>query len=207
MTTFGMPRSRRVLPRLLLTAALAVSLARAALGADPPGWTVEPDVDPPSYATVQPLATALNIDSVVLACEAVAGVRVLQLQLFLTDDGPLRPIDPTRRLGDDPRAVVVIDGATFPASLLFSEDHVVVADSSEGFVPRLSEPLLDALQTGSRMTIRVPLLDGRPGAHRASVADSVVDLQPGGGQDAVAALRRCTRPGSDRREPTPLASL
>ncbi|WP_421999249.1 hypothetical protein [Reyranella sp.] len=207
MTPFRTPRLRRFLPRLLLAAALAVGLAGTALSADPPGWTVEPDVDPPSYATVQPLATALNIDSVVLACEAMAGVRVLQLQLYLTDDGPLRPIDPMRRLEDDPRAVLVIDGATFPASLLFSEDHVVVADSREGFVPRLSEALLDALQAGSRMTLRVPLLDGRTGTRRASDGDTVVDLQAGGGHDAVAALRRCTRPGSDRREPTPVASL
>ena len=55
------------------------------------GWTLEQGVDPPSYALIEPRSRNLNLDVVVLACEQAEDHRVLQLQLYLTNDGPLMP--------------------------------------------------------------------------------------------------------------------
>ena len=65
--------------------------------------------------------------------------------------------------------------------LLFADSFIVVADTADGAVPLLSETLLDVIQAGRRLELRL------------SSADSltIVDLQAGRGGAAVAAVRRC----------------
>lgn len=165
------------------------------------GWTVERDVDPPSYAVIEPRRSTLNIDVVVLACEQADDRRILQLQLYLTNDGPLMPHGATAaRAKTGPRAEVSIDGHDFPVALLFSEDHAVLADETEPMVPRLSERLLDAMEVGATMRLRFDLVAEPAGQPAAFDGEAVIDLQAGQGAGdrrtgargkAVAAVRRC----------------
>jgi len=53
------------------------------------GWEIEQGVEPSSYAVINPVSTNLNIDSVVLACEEAEDRKVLQLQIYLSMEGPL----------------------------------------------------------------------------------------------------------------------
>jgi hypothetical protein len=141
---------------------------------------------------VEPAATNLNIDAVVLACEEAWGHRVLQLQLYLTDDGPLRPkYFDARPFKDSPRSEISIDGTTFPVALLFADDYVVLADIREGPFPLLSEELLDAMQTGMTMILRFDMLHERPGESQSFDSEAVVDLRAPGGRQAIASMRRC----------------
>jgi hypothetical protein len=96
-------------PAIAATLALALSLA---IGTDcAAAWKAEEGVDVPSYAVTEPAHSNLNIDSVVLMCEAAADANVLQLKIYLTDDGPLRPDGvAVESLKADPRAEISIDG-------------------------------------------------------------------------------------------------
>jgi hypothetical protein len=182
---------------LLLLACLAGPAAHAGSDGLSEGWMLERGTTQPSYAAVVPTRTKVNIDTVVLACEQGGDDRLLQLQLYLTDEGPLRPIYPhARPLNDDPRAEVSIDGKVFPVALLFSEDHVVLADSRAGPFPLLSDNFLDAMQGGRTMTLRFDLSAERSGAS-AFDSDAIVDLQAPGGREAVAAVRRCAASGEE----------
>ncbi len=159
------------------------------------GWTLEQGVDQPSYALVEPRSRNLNLDVVVLACEPADDRRVLQLQLYLTNDGPLMPHGVAAgRAKHDPRAEIVIDGHVFPVGLLFAEDHVVVSDETRGMFPLLSERLLDAIEQGTAMRLRFDLVRETPGHPAAFDGEAVVDLQAGPAEargKAVAAVRRC----------------
>jgi hypothetical protein len=159
------------------------------------GWTLEQGIDPPSYALVEPRGRNLNLDVVVLACEQAEDRRVLQLQLYLTNDGPLMPDGVAAgRAKSDPRAEIVIDDHAFPVGLLFAEDHVVLSDDTQGMFPRLSERLLDAIERGTTMRLRFDLVAEKPGKPEAFDGEAVVDLQDGPADmrgKAVAAVRRC----------------
>lgn len=159
------------------------------------GWTAERGVDSPSYAMVEPRSRNLNLDLVVLACEQAGGRRVLQLQLYLTNDGPLMPEGVAAgRAKRDPRAEIVIDDHVFPVGLLFTEDHVVLGDETREVFPGLSEHLLDAIEQGTTMRLNFDLV-AEPAGHPAAFdGEAVVDLQagPAGTRGkAVAAVRRC----------------
>src|SRR5262245_61959815 len=81
-------------------------------------WKAEEGVRMPSYAVTEPTRSNLNIDAVVLMCEAASDANVLQLKLYLTDDGPLRPDGVmAERLKADPRVEVSVDGRVFPVSI------------------------------------------------------------------------------------------
>ena len=54
-------------------------------------WKLERDVEPPSYAVIEPERSNLNIDSVVLTCAAAGNATVLQLQIYLSTEGPFLP--------------------------------------------------------------------------------------------------------------------
>ena len=159
------------------------------------GWTLEQGVDPPSYALIEPRSRNLNLDVVVLACEQAADHRVLQLQLYLTNDGPLMPEGVAAgRAKVDPRAEIVIDDHVFPVGLLFAEDHVVLSDETQALFPRVSERLLDAMEQGTTMQLRFDLVAEPPGRPEAFDGEAVVDLQDGLAGTlgkAVAAVRRC----------------
>ena len=184
----------RFLPSIMLLACLAATGAQADLaGTGLRGWKIEEGVDDPSYAVVEPTTTNLNIDTVVLACEGTGEARVLQLQLYLADDRPLQPKASAGQLKDDPRAEISIDGRTFPATLLFADDYVVLADGQRGRYPMLSHRLISAMQTGKTMVLRFDLIAKRPGQPPTFDGEAVVDLRAPGGRDAIAAMRRCAQ--------------
>lgn len=155
------------------------------------GWRLEPGTTKPGYASVEPASTNLNIDTVVLVCSAGRQGRVLQLQLYQTEEGLLAPTyAPATPPKDDPRAELVIDGKRFPVALLFSENYAVVADDQDGPFPKMSNRLLKAMETGKSMKLRVDLLAERAGPP-AFDAEAVVDLQSRGKAEALGAMRRC----------------
>jgi hypothetical protein len=84
------------------------------------GWEIEQGVDNPSYAVIEPTKTNLNIDVLVLTCDVVRTASILQLQLYLSTDGPLMAKGAkTGLLREDPRAVMAIDGGAFPVTMFF----------------------------------------------------------------------------------------
>ena len=186
------PTRSLVLPVLALALAFGgpLALASSVAFADDglAAWKTEPGVDVPSYAVTEPVRSDLNVDSLVLMCEPAGDTPVLQLQLYLTDDGPLLPRGAkAESLKGEPRAELAIDGRVFPVGLFFADDHVVVADTDTDRVPRLSEGLVDALQNGRHLTMRLDLLaepKGRPAAFDGTLE---VDLA----SKAIAAVRRC----------------
>jgi hypothetical protein len=181
---------------ILLISFVAVSAAHAGSESPSDGWMLERGMAQPSYAAVEPVRSNVNIHTVVLACEqTLSGDRLLQLQLYLTDEGVLRPVYPhSRPANDDPRAEVSIDGNIFPVALLFADDYVVLADAQTGPFPMLSNGILDAMQAGKTMTLRFDLLAEWSGPSTFD-SEAIVDLQAPGGQSAIAAVRRCAKPG------------
>lgn len=189
---------RRIVRTALVAGLVAVPCLAPAMAGEleaSSGWVLEQGIDPPSYALIEPRSRNLNLDVVVLACEQTEDRRVLQLQLYLTNDGPLMPDGAAAgRAKGDPRAAIVIDDHVFPAGLLFAEDHVVLSDDTEGMFPRLSERLVDALEQGTTMRLRFDLVAEAPGMPAAFDGEAVVELQdgPAGTRgNAVAAVRRC----------------
>jgi hypothetical protein len=194
----------RVLHMAVRLVSILACLGAASAFAEPPsekfkGWELEQGLEPPSYAVIDPLSTNLNIDSVVLGCEEAGDNRVLQLQIYLSTEGPLAPkgVD-SRLLKDDPRAEIAIDGRVFPVGLLFADDYAVLADETVAMFPALSQPLLDAMQTGKTMVLRFDLLAERAGQPAAFDGEAVISLQAGVGGAAVSALRRCTQRATSR---------
>jgi len=153
------------------------------------GWELERDVENPSYAVTQPSSTDLNIDSAVLSCEQGPSRRGIQLRLYLSGEGRLAAFGGGKDSRDDPTVDLVVDGVSHFAQLLFADAFVVVADTADGAMPLLSEPVLDFLQAGRRMELRFQLARTAP-EQPAFDGIAVVDLQAGHG-GAVAAVRLC----------------
>jgi hypothetical protein len=157
------------------------------------GWEIEQGVEPLSYAVINPVSTNLNIDSVVLACEEAEDRKVLQLRIYLSTEGPLAPKGVESQLRkDNPRAEIAIDGRVFPVGILFADDYALLADDTAEMFPLLSEPLLDAMQTGRTMVLRFDLLAERAGQSANFDGEAVIALQAAAGGAAVSAVRRCT---------------
>lgn len=182
-----------------LTATLALAVALL-VGTDcAAAWKAEEGVELPSYAVAEPASSDLNIDSLVLMCEAAGDVNVLQLKIYLTDDGPLRPEGVAMdRLKPDPRAEVSIDGRVFPVDILFAGEFAVLADGEHDRFPQLSDGLLDAMAGGTRMVVRFDLVAEQPGQPAAFDGEAEVELR----SPAISAVRRCVDPSA-----APLASL
>ena len=84
--------ARRLLPSLVASTCLAATGAVAGdANAPAGGWRLEDGVAQPSYAVADATRTNLNVETVVLACEAGQGNRLLQLQLYMSDEGALQP--------------------------------------------------------------------------------------------------------------------
>lgn len=159
------------------------------------GWEPEQGVDPPSYAVIDQQSTDLNIDSVVLTCEEAGDRTVLQLQIYLSTEGPLAPKSGSPpHLKDDPRAEIAIDGRIFPVGILFADDYAVLADEAEQMFPQLSEGLLDAMEKGRIMVLRFDFVAELAGQPAAFDGEAVIALQAGRGGKAVSAVRRCASP-------------
>src|SRR4029450_8897451 len=160
--------SRHVLAGVVCSLAVATCLSGTAVRAETPGaalvaWKLEPNSSPARYAEVEPTQTNLDVASVVLACENAHDRNILQLQLYLTNEGPLLPKGAdASQLKLAPRAEVEIDGKIFPVSLLFGDDHAVLADGEVGGFAGVSEPLVDAMRKGRTMTLRLDLLAEPP---------------------------------------------
>ena len=194
MNVTGFRHASFCLGSTLVLACLGVTAVHAE-SCKPTAWKIAQDSAMPSYAAVEPTSTNLNIDMVVLACEPAQKGHVLQLQLYLSDDGPLRPVGVSPAdLRDDPRARISIDAAEFPVAILFGGDYVVLADGLEGRFPRLSDRLLDSMQMGQSMILHFDLVTKRPDEQRSSDSKAMVDLQADGGREAIAAMRLCAGP-------------
>jgi hypothetical protein len=185
---------------------LACLGAASAFGGTPSGevegWEIEQVLEPSSYAVIDPVSTNLNIDSVVLACEEAEDRKVLQLQIYLSTEGPLAPKDVESQLRkDDPRAEIAIDGRVFPVGILFADDYAMLADDTAEMFPLLSEPLLDAMRTGRTMVLRFDLLAERVGQPATFDGEAVIALQAGAGGAAVSAMRHCTDRTTSRSAP------
>jgi hypothetical protein len=154
------------------------------------GWELERDVETPSYAVIEPESTDLNIDSLVLSCEQGPLRRGLQLRLYPSGHGTLYPQD-TGDLKADPMVEFAIDGASYVVQVLFADTFIVVADSADGVMPLLSRTLLDALQAGQRMELRLQLVQTARGQAPTLGGTAAFNLQAGLGGAAVAAVRRC----------------
>ncbi len=188
----------------IATACLAVMASAAGAASDGQirGWISEPGVEPPSYAVTEPIENGLNVDTVVMLCNEVGGQRSLELDLYLTDEGPLLPRGAdAKALKEDPRVEIAIDGRVFPAELLFADDYVVVADATQAAagvrVPTLSRALLDAMQSGEKMTLRFDLLAKAKGEPARYDSELAVDLVSG--RSAIAGVRRCGAPRAQRQ--------
>ena len=157
------------------------------------GWELEWGVETPSYAVIDPESTNLNIDSVVLACEEGSNRIGLQMQLYLSTAGPLTP-DAVHQLKDEPRVEIIVDGASFPVGLFFSDDYAVLADTVDTHVPLRSDTVINAMQVGRVMVLRFDLLVEGSGEPAVLDGSAVFDLQAGAGGGALAAGRRCAGP-------------
>lgn len=188
----GLHRTARL--ALMLLACLCATPSFAVTADKFEGWQLERGVDAPSYAVIEPQSTDLNIDSVVLVCVEAGDSRVLQLQIFLSTEGPLLPkgVLP-RQLKDDPRAEIAIDGRIFAVGILFADDYAVLADEADRMYPQLSEGLLDAMETGSTIVLRFDLVAEPAGRPAAFDGEAVIALLGGEGK-AVSAVRRCATP-------------
>jgi hypothetical protein len=191
-------RMRTSFLTIIAACTLLASAAAATSEGHIQGWITEPGVNPPSYAVTEPTENTLNVDTVLLLCTEYGGRRSLELDLYLTDVGPLLPKGADAGdLKEDPRVEIAIDGAVFPARLLFADDYVVVADAQDGQMPALSKGLLDALQRGESMTVRFDLLEEPKGKSARFDSEIVVDLAAG--RSAIAAVRRCAVPSAQRQ--------
>jgi hypothetical protein len=148
---------------------------------------------------VEPTQTNLNVAGLVLACETAHDRQVLQLQLYLTNEGPLLPKGTdASQLKADPLAEVEIDGRIFPVSLLFGDDHAVLADGEVGGFAGVSGLLVDAMAKGKTMTLRFDLLAEPPGTKAAFDGVAVVDLLADGGSEAIREMQQCVTPTGNR---------
>jgi hypothetical protein len=199
-----MQGSRHVFAGVVCTLAVATCLSGTVLRAETPeaalvAWKLEPNSSSARYAVVEPTQTNLDVASVVLACENAYDRNVLQLQLHLTNEGPLLPKGAdASQLKAAPRAKVEIDGKIFPVSLVFGDDHAVLADSEVGGFAGVSEPLVDAMAKGKTMTLRFDLLAERPGTKASFDGTAVIDLRADGGSAAIGAMRQCVSPMKNR---------
>jgi hypothetical protein len=152
---------------------------------------LEPATSEPSYATVEPVSTNLNVDTVLLVCQKGKNGRFLQLQLYQTEEGFLAPAYAhSAPLKEEPRADITIDGQRFPATLLFAENFAVVGDARGRHSPKLSDRLLRAMETGKMMKVRADLL-AKPKSPPAFDGEVVVNLQSHGKAEAIRAMRHC----------------
>lgn len=188
----------RIVSYLLLAfLSTTVAFAEPAIGKRG-GWKLQPGVERPSYAVTEPVRSNLNIGSVVLACEGTEDRNVLQLQIYLSTEGPLLPNGvPPQQLKAAPRAEIVIDNHLFRVGLLFADDYAVLADAGERY-PLLSDRLLDAMEKGKMMVLRFDLVAELTGQSAGFDGEAVIDLQAGAGRTAIAAIRRCAGTTTDR---------
>lgn len=174
--------------RAFVALAFLVLTAGVASAASEPGWNLyRPDRAAPRDAVTRALRTNVNVGAVVLACER----GVLQLQLHPSTDGPLRPAGvPLDWMKDAPRADLTIDGRSFPVAIAFSDEHAVVSDRQERRLAALSPALLDALEAGRTLQVRLDLVREAAGEPAAFDGEVRIDLQAGEGPAALAGVRR-----------------
>jgi hypothetical protein len=198
LSTESVRRARRpVLTGVVCTLAVAIYFSGTAVQAKTPSaelvaWKLEQNSSLAHYAVVEPTRTNLDVASVVLACENANDRNVLQLQLYPTKEGPLllKGTDASQ-LKADPRAEVEIDGQILPVTLLFGDDHAVLADGEVGGFASLSEPLVDAMAKGKTMTLRLDLLAEPPGTRASFDGTALIDLRADGGHAAIRAMQQC----------------
>lgn len=171
--------------------ALLVLTSSLALAASQPGWVLQvSEPGKPPVAVTKAVRTNLNLGAVVLGCDSGA----LRLELHPSTDASLLPAGATRdEMKDAPRVELTVDGRQFAASILFADEHAVVADREDRRMASLSRPLADALAAGTTLEIRFDLLREPAGQPAAFDATAKVDLKAGNGGAVLTAVRRaCT---------------
>lgn len=180
-------------------ASILILLLSGAAASQEPGWTTEPNIDPPSFAYIEPESSNLNLDTVVLTCGEALERRVLQLQINSISEGPLLPAGAdVRDLKDDPVAEIEIDGRTHRMKVYFADDFIVLADAVDHRIPVISPRLLQAMEVGRKMIIRFSLLETIPDRPLIFDSEATFNLQAGMGGAAVAAVRRCVSRAEER---------
>lgn len=177
--------------QVLAGMALLVLTSGLALAASEPGWVLQtPEPGKPPVAVTKVVRTNLNLGAVVLACERGA----LRLELHPSTESPLLPGGATReQMSDAPRVELNIDGRQFAASILFADEHAVVADREDRKMAALSGSLAEALVAGTTLEFRFDLLREPATQSPAFDATATVDLNAGNGGAALTAVRRaCT---------------
>ena len=174
--------------RALVAVAFLALTAGVASAASEPGWNLfRQDQASPRDAVTRALRTNLNVGAVALTCER----GVVQFQLHPSNEGPILPAGATRKqMKDDPRADLTIDGRSFPVAIAFSDEHAVVSDREERHLAALSPGLLDALEAGRTLQLRLDLVREPSGEAASFDGDLRIDLQAGQGPAAVAGVRR-----------------
>lgn len=177
--------------RVFVATAFLVLMAGVASAASEPGWNLfRQDSASPRDAVTRALRTNLNVGAVVLACER----GVLQLQLHPSTEGPILPKGGAReQMKDDPRADLAIDGRSFPVAIAFSDEHAVVSDRQERRLAALSPAILDALEAGRTLQLRLDLVREAAGEPASFDGDIRIDLRSGEGPAALAGVRRDCR--------------
>lgn len=147
--------------------------------------------NPTLFAITAPVSTNLNVRAVVLACEGDENSgKSLQLQIYPTNLDPILPRGAARDgMKDLPAAELVIDGKAFPVQIAHGGDYALLLDREEGTRPILSGPLLDALESGRSMVVRLDLLKEPSGQARKFDGELTVDLRAGDAT-AIATVRR-----------------
>lgn len=154
------------------------------------GWTLKNGEGQTLYAVVAPSSATLNVKAVVLACEVVNGGRGLHFQLYPATPGPLLPNGATReQLKDDPSVRLEVDGEISVGQLDFAGDFAVVYNQVAGGLPTITPALGNALERGSKLTLRFDLVRDQAGTQPFD-AQAVVDLKSANGASSIAAVRR-----------------
>lgn len=183
--------TKRTIAGLAAAAIVGPALSAAAL-AEQPGWSLRDGEGATLYALSAPSERTLNVKAVVLACEAIEGRKVLQIQLYPDGRGPLLPKGAKRQqLKEEARAQLVVDGSINQVELSFGGDYALVTDQAEAGLPYLSRPVADKIEHGNRLVLRFDLIKDNPGGPEFD-AEASVDLKAGDGAKAIGAvLRRC----------------
>ncbi len=168
-----------------------------------PGWQVELGTDQPSFATIRPVKSSLNLDALVLNCHDAGDATVVQLELYASDTYLLPAGVKATELREHPRIRAIVDGKFLPVAMFIADDYSVVADTVVARSPALSQKFLDALQEGRQLVLQFDLVTKPADRVPQYDAEASVDLRAGIGGKAVAEVRRCITPEPAHVSPLP----
>lgn len=169
---------------------------------DRTGWRLERAAKGPTYAFTHPATTNIDIDTVVLTCSEVEQSTVLQLELYPSGSLPLIPSGASAKdLRESPHLQLLVDGRSYPVSMHFADDHILVADAAIGEMPVVSRALVDAMANGHTMNLRFQLVATHSAGESTYDGEATIELQAGRGGAVLGAVRDCRPEDDDRALP------